>query len=234
MATTMASLLGIARASLMETSARFWSDAELLAIANLGVKDLWRGINELQQKHFCTLDTTHVSQVANATTLTGVPSDLLRVHMLEVRDLRGSSRSLTYKPLKYEHPKFQSARASAPQDPGTGGWVYWDQSTAGGPVAAPTIYVAPALSTTVELSLMYVPVLATLASGDTNPIPGESDNAIVAWTIAYARAKERDDRAPDPGWIKIYATDKQNLIISLDERQVQEQDTADAMFEPYW
>lgn len=234
MATTLGAILTIVRAHLMETTARFWSDAELISLANLGIADLWRGINELQQKHFCVLDITNVSQVASATSLSGVPATLIRVHMLEPRSLTASSGQLVYTPRPYEHPDFQNARAANAVDPSSGGTIYWDQATAGGPVAAPTVYVAPALTTTVTLALMYVPTLALVASGGDNPIPGASDNAIVAWTLAYARAKERPDRAPDPGWIQIYATEKKNLVVSLDQRQVQEQETADAFFENYW
>jgi hypothetical protein len=234
MATTLSALLTIARNALIEPTAKLWSDAELISIANLGIKDLWRGINELRQKHFCTLDVTNVSQVASATSLSGVPSNLIRVHMLEPRDLTASSGSLIYTPLPYEHPLFQSARSAQAFDPTSGGVVYWDQIAAGGPVAAPTVVVAPALSSTVNLSLMYVPTLALIGSSDSNPIPGESDNAVVAWIIAYARAKEREDRAPDPRWIEVYATEKRNLILSLDERQVQDRETVDALFEAYW
>lgn len=234
MATLLSSILTIVRASLMETTARFWTDAELISLANLGISDLWRGLNELQQKHFCTLDVTNVSHVAGATTLTGVPADLIRVHMLEPRSLTGSHASLVYKPLPYEHPMFQSARAGDAIDPSNGGIIYWDQTTAGGPVAAPTVYVAPSVTTTVPLSLMYVPTLALIGAADNNPIPGASDNAIAAWTISYARAKERPDRAPDPSWLQIYATEKKNLVVALDQRQVQEQETVDAMFESYW
>jgi hypothetical protein len=105
---------------------------------------------------------------------------------------------------------------------------------AGGPVVAPTVMVAPKVTAAVNLSLTYVPVLGDLTAASANPIPGESDNAIIAWMVAYARAKEREDRAPDPGWLTIYATEKQNLLVSLTPRQDQEPMVASAFFEEYW
>ena len=73
-----------------------------------------------------------------------------------------------------------------------------------------------------------------MTSASNNPIPGESDNAVVAWTVAYARAKEREDRSPDPNWLAVYATEKQHLLQSLGLRQLQEPEFADAMFMSYW
>ena len=98
----------------------------------------------------------------------------------------------------------------------------------------PTIYVAPKLSAAVNLSMTYVPSLAVLTAISTNPVPGESDNAVIAWTVAYARAKERDDRAPDAGWLAIYGSEKQNILVSLSPRQTQEPVVATAMFEELW
>jgi hypothetical protein len=86
----------------------------------------------------------------------------------------------------------------------------------------------------VSLRFVYVPTLATMTAASTVPIPGEADNALIAWTVAYARAKERDDRSPDPGWLTVYATEKQHLLQSLGLRQLQEPEYVKAMFEEYW
>lgn len=236
MSTLVSALEVIARRQLNELSDSFWSSDELVAILNLGAHDLWRGINDLRLAHFTTLDTTNVSLAASSTTLTGVPADCVRVHMLEPRDLSSTSgsRSLIFKPKPYNDVVFQSARSSDAIDPTSGGTIFWDQYGAGGPVGAPTIVVAPTVSAAVNLALTYVPVLGDLTAASSNPIPGESDNALVAWTVAYARAKEREDRAPDPGWMSIYATEKQNILVSLAPRQDQEPMVADAFFEGYW
>lgn len=236
MATTLAQLETQVRYLLNEPVASFWSSAELVALINVGCHDLWRSINDLRLKHFTTLDVTNVSLTANATTLTGVPADCVRVHMLEVRDLSSTSanRHLEFIPKPYNDPLFQMARGGTSIDPGSGGIIYWDQGGAGGPVSAPTIYVAPTVSAAVLLALTYVPVLADLTAASANPIPGESDHALVAWTVAYARAKEREDRAPDPGWLTIYGTEKQNILVSLSPRQDQEPIVTTAMFETYW
>lgn len=234
MATALSSLETQVRYALNEPTARFWTSAELIGLMNLGVRDLWRGVNDLRQKHFCTVDITNVSLAADAVQLTGVPADCVRVHMLEPRDLSGTTGYLRFEPLPYNHPKFQAARASDSQDATSGGIVYWDQTDAGGPVGAPTIRCAPKLTAAVNLALTYVPSLAALTAASTNPIPGESDNAIIAWTIAYARAKEREDRAPDAGWLTIYGTEKQNILVSLSPRQDQEPQIASAVFEEMW
>ena len=236
MATTLATLTTLVRYQLNEPVSAYWSDAELVALMNAGAHDLWRAINDLRGLFFTTCDTTNVSLAANATTLTGVPADCTRVHMLEVRDLSqsGASRNLEFIPKPYNDPLFQMARGMSASDPASGGVIYWVQGGAGGPVAAPTVYVAPTVSSAVNLALTYVPVLADLTAASNNPIPGESDNALVAWTVAYARAKEREDRAPDPGWLTIYGTEKQNILVSLTPRQDQEPMITTAMFESFW
>ena len=235
MATLLSALEVHVRYHLSETTASYWSSAELVGHMNLGMKDLWRSINDLHQEHFCTVDTTNVSQTASATTLTGVPSDVARVHLIEPRDLSvsGTSRTLAYRPKDYAHPDFQAARSASAIDPSSQ-VIWYTLHGAGGPVAAPTIYVAPMVNTAVNLTLVYVPTLTAKTTSDNNPIPGESDQAIIAWTVAHARAKEREDRAPDPSWLTIYSTEKQNLLVSLTPRQTQEPQVAEAMFEAFW
>ena len=235
MPTLLSALEVQARYHLNEATASYWSSAELIAAANLACHDLWRSVSDLRALHIATLDVTNVSLAANATSLTGVPADCVRVHMLEPRDLSssGTSRGLKFTPKPYNSPEFQLARAQDATDP-SNGEVFWVQMGAGGPVVAPTVMVAPMVTSTVLLSLTYVPVLADLTAGSANPIPGESDNAVIAWMVAYARAKERDDRAPDPSWLTVYATEKQNLLVSLTPRQDQEPMVATAYFQEYW
>ncbi len=80
---------------------------------------------------------------------------------------------------------------------------------------------------------MYVYTLPTLLDTDSNPIPGESDNALIAWCVAYAKAKEQEteQRVPDPGWLAIYNTEKQGLLVALTPRQEQEEEIAEGLFE---
>lgn len=231
MATPLSALEVIVRDHLTETTAKFWSSAELVRLMNLGVKDLWRSINDLRQNHFTTRDITNVTLAVSGSTLTGVPADVVRVHMLEVLDPTGAHGGLRFEPLPYTDLKFQAARAAAAIDPSSGGVIYFDIGGAGGPVAAPTVFVAPPVTAAVSIAMTYVPSLATLTTSDNNPVPGESDNALVAWTVAFARAKERDDRAPDPGWLQIYGNEKQNILVSLAPRQDQEPQVATAFFE---
>jgi hypothetical protein len=231
-ATTIATIVSSARVHLIETTAGFWTDAELVEHAIAGIKDLWGVINDNFQNYFLTIDETNVSLPANTFAVTGVPADVFRVHAIEPRSL-SAAVNCVFAHRDYTHADFLSARAMDAIDP-AGALLFWDIINAGAPVAAPSIYVAPKVTSALTLRLVYVPTLATLTSASNNPIPGESDNAIKAWIVAYARAKEREDRAPDDGWLAIYATEKTNLLVRLTPRQVADDQVAEAVFEAYW
>lgn len=234
MATTFATLIASVRTKLDEGSAVYWTDAEILAHLQNGAKDLWRRINDLYENHFVTLDTTNMTIAADAYTVTGVPADVYRIVEIEPRTLGESSTTpgLIFKPKDYQRPEFREARARGSVSP-TNQIVYYTLFNAGGPVAAPTIRIAPALSAAVNLTVLYVPTLdnTDMTSADDNPVPGESDNALVAWATAYCRARETDSRAPDPEWLAVYATEKANLIEQIGPRQIQEVETVDGLFE---
>ena len=229
---------------MVEATASFWSSAEIVDIIGKGCLDLWRDIVDLKAEHYFVVDNTNVTLAANTATLTGVPADVHKVYLIEARDTSPSSsnRNLNFTPLDYNHNKFVAARSTSDIDPsnaeifyaitGTGAPVSGDSITFDGTV----IYVAPQVNSAVNLSFVYVPTLSTadLESGDYVPIPGEADNALIAWTVAFARAKERDDRSPDPNWLAIYSTEKQHLLQSLGLRQYQEPMIVDALFEGYW
>jgi hypothetical protein len=214
-------------------TAPFWTEQELLDILILGCKDLWRAIVDLHQGHFTTIDITNVSLVASATELTGVPADCFRVLMIEPRDLTNNSafRWVYFKPKQYHSGGFQVARAQTVTDPTMTSTVYYDILNAGSPVLAPSIVIAPSISSTILIRFVYVHVLPTLLETDNNPIPGESDNALISWGVAWARAKEREDHSPDPGWFATYSTDKQSLLTALTPRQEQEEEVAEGLFE---
>lgn len=237
MATLLSSLETQVRRHLIETTASFWSSAELVDIMNQCLRDLWRAGADLKGEHFFTVDNTNVSLAANTATITGVPADVHKVYLIEPRDLSstGSNNGLIFKPLDYNHPHFQAARTLSDIDP-SDAVIYYAITGAGAPTgtSSTVIYVAPQVNTAVNLSFVYVPSLAAKTTSDNNPIPGESDNAVIAWTVAYARAKERDDRSPDPNWLAIYATEKQNLLQSLGLRQLQEPQYVEAMFQDWW
>lgn len=235
MATTIAQIETLARLRLEEPVARFWSSAELVGIIIAGVKDLWRDIVNLKQEHFLTIDET-VTLVAGDYNLTGVPSDIHKVYLIEPLDgsMDSANVGLSFRPLDYNDPKFIAARNSAALDP-QNSVIFYAIHAAGGPVGAPTIRTAPAINSNLEIRFTYIPTISSsLASGDNVPIPGDCDNALVAWTVAYARAKEREDRAPDPAWIATYGGEKDRLCNSLGVRQLQEMEFVDAVFESEW
>lgn len=213
----------------------FWTSAELVAIANKGMKDLWGAIIDLYGEHFLTVDVTNVSQAANATTLTGVPTDVFRVYLIEPRDTTAGANGeyILFKPRAYNSDEFINARMLTAQSVAAGLTVFYNVSGAGAPVGAPTIHVAPILATAVNLRFAYVPTIPDKAASDANPIPGESDNALIAWIVAYAMAKGREDKSPDPNWLAVYSTEKQNVLVRSAPRQQQEDQFVDDFFGSY-
>jgi len=236
-ATLISAIETQARRHLIETTASYWSSAELVDIIGKGILDLWRPIVDLKQEYYLTVDTTNVTLAANTATLTGVPSSVHKVYLIEPvnNTSSGANKNLHFEPMEYNNPRFRSARASANIDP-SNAVLYYAITGQGAPVAAPTIHIAPKVTSAVTLRFCYVPVLATtdLEAADNVPIPGEADNALIAWTVAYARAKERENRGPDPEWISVYGTEKQHLLMSLGLRQYQEPEYVSALFEDYW
>ena len=236
-ATLISSIITDARVELKETTARFWTDAELLAHAKKCVNDLWGAMVDLNQEHYITVDETLVSLAANTSTLTGVPTDVFRVLLIEPRDTTStaSGGGTLFVPRKFNHPDFINARQLTALDVTTNPVLCYTVTQAGSPVGAPTIRVAPQLSGALLLRFVYVPgpASAALTTASGNPIPGESDNALMAWMIAYARSKEREDRSPDPAWLTIYATEKQSLLTRMTPRQTQETEHVADLFQSY-
>lgn len=225
----------LARQRLIETDPNFWSSDELTQMIIAGVKDLWRDIVDLKQEHFLTFNSTDVSYQSQSTELSGIPKDVHKVYMIEARDLstNGDNHGLQFLPLDYNHRDFQLARSRDAVAP-VNDTIYYSITAQGAPVGAPIIKVAPKITSAVNLNFVYVPVLTALTKDSFVPIPGEADNALVAWTVAFARAKEDENRSPDASWLAIYATEKQHLLQSLGLRQYQEPLLTDAMFDQYW
>jgi hypothetical protein len=230
MATLISTIITSSRQDLNEATARFWTDAYLLELAIEGIKDLWKKIIDLEKDHFVTIDETNLSLAANTTAITGVPTDLFRIRNLRPRTLMLDNPGLIFKPRDLTHPDFVQAQAIPACEP-RNRVVYYAVVNAGAPVGAPAIRCAPQLSTAVLLTAEYIPVIGTLTAASNNPIPGESDKALKHFIIAFARAKERADRAPDPEHISIYATEARNLLTALTPRSEQETETAIGLFE---
>lgn len=216
----------------------FWTDSELLDLATKGYTDLWAAIIDLNEDHFQTIDTSTMTLVANATTITGTPTNLFRVRLIEPADTTssGTSRDIVFSPRDYNHPDFVYARSQSAFAPAGDNVIFYVVTGAGSPVAAPTIVVAPKISATMSLRVAYVPILgvSSFTVSTSNPIPGESDNAVIAWIVAFARAKEREDRSPDPNWLSVYATEKQSLLTRMTPRQTQEPEYVEGTFEGYY
>lgn len=235
MATKIYTIERLARQRLDEPNPRFWSSDEITSIVIAGIKDLWREVVNLKQEYFLTINED-AELIAGDSTLTNMPSDVHKVYLIEPLDGTSSSSNvgLQFSPLDYNHPKFMAARNSDAIDP-SNGLIYYAIHDAGSPVGEPTIRVAPTVTSTVPLRFVYIPsISSTLGASSAVPIPGDCDNALVAWTVAYARAKERDDRAPDANWLQIYGGEKTRLLNSLGLRQLQEREVVDPLFEDFW
>jgi hypothetical protein len=235
MATLLSALETQVRRHLMETTAGFWTSSELIDIMNQGIKDLWGAAIDLHQEHWFTNDATNVSMAADTATLSGVPTDVFRVLLIEPRVVTSGTtgRDIHFVAKDYNSRQAIIARSMSAIDANVlgGGIIYYSTTQAGAPVGAPTIYVAPQVTAALSLRLVYIPIQAAVASSGNNPIPGESDNALIAWTVAYARSKERDDRSPDPNWLAVYGTEKQNILTRLTPRDESEPEIVEGMFE---
>lgn len=233
MATLLSSIRDQARKHLKETTASYWTDAELLDIILKGAHDLWGALIDLNGRHFETVDITNVTLAADTATLTGVPTDVFRITLIEPLDTTpgGANRDVMFRPKPYNSAPFIEARALDAQEPTSGLIIFYDLRNAGSPVAAPTVDIAPQITSAMSLRFCYVPTLSgSLVAGSDNPIPGQSDMALIAWCVAYARAKERQDRSPDPAWLTVYATEKANLLTRSTPRQTQEPEVVEDFF----
>lgn len=221
-----------ARVFLNETTADFWTSAELIQHMNDAIKDLWRATVDLGEEYYLTIDATNVTLSANTSTLSGVPTGVYKIVKIHPRDMASSSSNLglLFKRADYHDDVFQSALGEDDVDPSQT-VIYYYAEGAGAPVGAPTIRVAPQVTTAVNLTLAYVPTQADLAAAGTNPIPGESDAAIMHYTVAMALARVRPDSQPDPVHLDLYGTFKQSLITSMTPRDISEPEVVEAFFE---
>jgi len=219
----------------------FWSDAELLGIMILGAKDLWRAFIDLHQEHFFTVadgselvDPTDVRLAASTGALSGIPTNVHRILLIAPRDTTPSSqaRAVTFTPKDYNSVEFQNALARDAVDPSNATTIYYAVTGAGAPIGAPTIYVAPQVTTAIPLRLVYIPTLSgALVATDLNPVPGESDAALIAYTVAFALAKQREDNSPDANWIAIYGTEKNSCLVAAAPRQEQAPSVVEGVFD---
>lgn len=231
MATPLSTILASVRINLQEETAKLWTDAEIVAHLNSGIKDLWRALNTQYQNFFFTTSTA-VTYAASAETLANVPSDVSTILGLELVT-PSTYPSIVFEYKDYSSVEFQSARAATALDPTTAGRIFFCATGAGAPTAAPTVYIAPKLTAALTLRLTYIPTVGTLTSASNNPVPGESDKALEAWATAHARSKIRPDQAPDPEWLAIYATEKTNILVAVAPRQEVTDQVAESVFGEY-
>lgn len=217
----------------------FFTDDELLAHCVAGARDLWRALVDLHEEHFLKIDTTNVFYKSADETLTGVPQDVLRVLAVMPRDTSNTSstRTLRFLPRKYTSTDFLNALGRNAMDVTLPADVYYAVTNAGSPVAPPIVYIAPKLTATVLVRFVYVPTLpATMDMDTANPIPGESDHALMAWTAAYALGKQNGDGpfVPDTTWLAVYSTEKQAILTISEPRQEQQPRVVQGVYDELW
>jgi hypothetical protein len=153
------------------------------------------------------------------------------------RSSTSNFRQLRFVPRKYTSTDFLNALGRSAFDATQPGDVYFAVVNAGSPVMAPDIHIAPPLSADVPIRMIYVPTLpGTMDLETMNPIPGESDHALMAWTAAYALGKQNGDGpfVPDTTWLAVYSTEKQAILIISEPRQEQEPSIVQGVFDELW
>jgi len=224
---------------MVETTARYWTDAELTSIMRLGAQDMWGAILDLHQDYYFKINDKDVYLRRRDAYLSGIPADCFRITLLEPRDtsVTGIGHQVLFVPRKYNHPDFIVARTLDAQDPGSmpARQIYYQIVGLGAPSEPMRVVTAPLLNADLPLRLVYNQTIWPDSDNapEMNPLPGEGDNALKAWTIAYARAKETDGRTPDAGWLGIYATEKAQMLVRLTPREEQEPDVVEDMFQGY-
>lgn len=211
----------------------FWTDAELLRYMNRAIKDLWRAINDNYQDYFLAINEGALLP-ANSSEILDVPEDLAILR--EIEPLATGSE-LQFEFRAYNDPLMRAARRASAVDPSQGGTIYYCLTDAGAPVGVPSIFIAPQVTADVELRLAYVaPIDDSTDATDVNPIPGESDMALINFTLSQAISRQGGDenRELSAEYLAKYATDKANLLVALTPRQTRDDDVVQALFEEYW
>lgn len=235
MATTLGTILFDARKQyLHDETAVAWDDDELLSHARKGISRLWRRIVDMYEEHFIAINEVDCFLEAGEAMLTGVPDDCYRVVLIEPRVIGASSVNpgLIFKPKKWQDPAFLNARARTPIEPRED-IVYYELHEQGPPIGPPVIRVGPRLSSSMLLTIAYnqrLPV-ESYDEDSYNPIPGDSDHALMCWIVAHAKAKDREDQRADPGWLKDFDKEAMDLVTRMAPRQVQELAHVEGMFE---
>lgn len=235
MATQLSTLITTVRDKLNAPVAtdEFWTDEELLRYMSRGIHDLWRAINDNYQDYFLSIDEGAILEAGSAE-IVDVPEDMAILREIEPIS---SSVPLEFEFRAYNSPQMRAARRSPAIDPSQPQTLYYCLTEAGAPVGAPTIFVAPQVTAEVELRLAYVATLGEfINAADHNPIPGESDMALVNFVLAQAIARQGGDenRTLSADYLAKYATDKANLLVALTPRQTRDDDVVEALFEDYW
>lgn len=223
---------------MVEPTARFWTDAELGEMGRAGAIDMWGHVIDLHQDHYLKIDETSAVLKAGDLYISGVPADCFRVQTIEPKvitetgDATGSS-SVRFVPKAFKHPDFMAARALSSQSLGWSRPIYYQLSGVGAPISAPTILTAPRLDSDLALRIAYNPTLEWPGIGGMNPVPGDSDNALFYWIVAHARAKDNEQRIPDPAWYGLYTQERDKILVRLTPRQEQESEVVEDFFSGY-
>lgn len=169
------------RSKLDETSARFWSDADLTQFINEGARDIVRRSETLQA-------STSINAVANTQEYT-LPSDVIRIYRVEY-----SQDGNIFYPLEY-HDFANMDSIWWSQQKTSKGIPTWFTMWGFPPTLKLVLYPTPSSSTTNAIGVRYyrLPLEAT-ANGDNVEVPEGWHDLVEDYAEYVALRKDHDQR----------------------------------------
>jgi len=200
---TLAAMRLLVRDQLDESSASFWTDAQLLRYLNRAQSRVWNRLKAANE-YYCTVTRTSndgaltiqgESYTASAFRIVAgtsdyvLPPDFDQMSTIEVITLGYEELSITR--LDINDPEFRGAR-SLVDNQSPSGEIYFD--IVGEPAS---MRIAPKSDTTLDLRITYVQTLADMsADTDRLMLPNPLYIAVADYATMYAL---RQDRSPDAG-----------------------------------
>ena len=191
------------RDQLDESSASFWTDAQLNRYINRAKDRVWNRLKAANE-YYCTVTRTSndgaltiqgESYTASAFRIVAgtsdyvLPPDLDTLSIIEC--ITSGYEDLTFTRIDINDPEFRAAR-SLTDNQTPGGEIFFDIIN-----EPPSMRIVPKLSTTLDLRITYVATLADLSSDtDRLTLPNPLYLAVCDYATMFAL---RQDRSPDAG-----------------------------------
>lgn len=197
MSDTLLSMRTKVRRRLDESTARFWTDADLNEWINEGAREVARRAETLQA-------TTNISSVAD-TQQYSLPSNVFRVHRVEFTRDPSRSTALEYRDFNTMDSIWWGSHYMSPGDP------YWYTMWGFPPTLAMIVYPTPPDSIADAFKVYYYRMPATAsADGDSVEIPSGWDDIILDYCEYSAFRKDADPRWSDAK--ALFEAKMQNMV----------------------